>query len=247
MGNDMTVPAKPFVLWVILLGLATSAGAGVSEDRLFAELVAHNDLRTAALLAYTATRTYQVSDSNGKVYAQEVGRMEYVAPDKKTFVVISGQGSGLIRRLALDPLIASEVKTAAGKEHHDSAITPANYTLKLLGEEQVGPYHCYVASALPKRPDKYLFEGKIWIDAQDYAVVRIEGHPAASLSFWITRADFVRQYQKIDGFWLPQKDETFVQVRFYGKKILTIDHRDYVVRGIPGSAPSPQASGPKSN
>jgi hypothetical protein len=82
---------------------------------------------------------------------------------------------------------------------------------------------------LPNRKDKYLFEGKLWIDAEDYSVVRIEGHPAKQLSFWIERADFVRQYQKIDGFWLPQKDQTLVHVRLYGKKILTIEHRDYVV------------------
>jgi hypothetical protein len=62
------------------------------------------------------------------------------------------------------------------------------------------------------------------------AVVRIEGRPAANLSFWIKRADFVREYQKVDGFWLPLKDETLVQVRFYGKKVVTIDHRDYFVR-----------------
>jgi hypothetical protein len=60
-------------------------------------------------------------------------------------------------------------------------------------------------------------------------VVRIEGHPAKKLSFWIQRADFVRQYQKTDGFWLPQKDQTLVQVRLYGKKVLTIEHRDYAV------------------
>lgn len=58
----------------------------------------------------------------------------------------------------------------------------------------------------------------------------MEGHPAASLSFWIKCADFVREYQKVNGFWLPLKDETAVQVRFYGKKVLTIDHRDYFVR-----------------
>jgi hypothetical protein len=74
-----------------------------------------------------------------------------------------------------------------------------------------------------------LFAGKIWIDVEDYAVVRIEGHPAKKLSFWIEQADFVRQYQKIDGFWLPQRDVTFVQVRLYGKKALTIDHQDYSV------------------
>jgi hypothetical protein len=52
---------------------------------------------------------------------------------------------------------------------------------------------------------------------------------AASASFWIQRADFVRQYQKVDEFWLPQKDQTLVQVRLYGKKVLTIDHWDYAV------------------
>jgi len=96
---------------------------------------------------------------------------------------------------------------------------------------KVGSYHCFVAQAIPKRIDKYLFEGNVWIDVQDYAVGRIEGHPAADLSFWIKRADFVRQYQKMEGFWLPQKDETFVHVRLYGKKTLSIDHVSYIIRG----------------
>jgi len=207
---------------------------GISEDRIFAELATHNERRSAALAAYTSLRTYQVVDLRGKVHAEEIGRMEYQAPDKKNFVVTSEKGSGLIRRLALGPLIASEIEAASGKEHHDSAMTPANYTLQPVGEQQVGPYHCFVALAIPKRRDKYLFEGKVWIDVQDYAVVRIEGHPAKKLSFWIDRADFVRQYQKIDGFWLPQRDETLVQVRLYGKKALTIDHQDYKVNPMGG-------------
>jgi hypothetical protein len=90
---------------------------------------------------------------------------------------------------------------------------------------------------MPRRKDKYLFEGKLRIDVKDYSVVRIEGHPAKKLSFWIQRADFVRQYQKIDGFWLPQKDQTFVQVRLYGNKVLTIDHRDYVVNAVQSKEP----------
>jgi hypothetical protein len=201
----------------------------ITETHIFDELLARNAVRSATLLDYTAMRTYRVVDLKGKVHAEEAGRMEYRAPDQKTFIVTSEKGSGLVRRLALNPLIASEIETAAGKQHHDSAISPANYTLIPLGEQQVGPYHCFVAQAIPKRRDKYLFEGKIWIDVEDYAVVRIEGHPAKKLSFWIERADFIRQYQKIGSFWLPQRDMTFVQVRFYGKKALTIDHREYRV------------------
>jgi hypothetical protein len=244
---------KPVFIAAILIGLTTSAvsamaqlrqesdqtlatplepmRSGVTEGQIFAELLAHNDLRKTALADYSDLRTYQVVDLKGKVHAEEMGRMEFRAPDKKTFVVASEKGSGLIRHLALNPLIASEIETAAGKEHHDSAITPENYTVALLGEQQVGQHRCFVMQAVPKRKDKYLFEGKLWIDVEDYAVVRIEGHPAKKLSFWIERADFVRQYQKLGGFWLPQRDETFVQVRLYGKKVLTIDHQDYVVNG----------------
>jgi hypothetical protein len=43
-------------------------------------------------------------------------------------------------------------------------------------------------------------------------------------SFWIAREEFVRQYQKIDGFWLPQRDETLVHVRLYGTKVFIADH-----------------------
>ena len=202
---------------------------GVTERQVFAELAAHNEERKAALHDYTVLRTYQVVDLKGKVHAEEIGRMEFFSPDKKTFTVTSESGSGLVQHMALNPLIHSEIEAAAGKEHHDSAISADNYSLNLLGEQQLGPYRCFVAEAAPKRKDKYLFEGRVWIDANDYSVVRIEGHPAKKLSFWIQRADFVRQYQRIDGFWLPEKDRTLVQIRLYGQKILNIEHRNYVV------------------
>jgi len=202
---------------------------GVTESQVLAELAAHNEERRNGLHDYTVLRTYQVVDLKGKVHAEEIGRMEFFSPDKKAFTVTSEAGSGLVRHMALNPLINSEIEAAAGKEHHDSAISTDNYSLNLLGEQQLGPYRCFVAEAVPKRRDKYLFEGRVWIDANDYSVVRIEGHPAKKLSFWIQHADFVRQYQKIDGFWLPEKDQTLVQVRLYGKKILKIEHRNYVV------------------
>src|SRR6202162_1474132 len=202
---------------------------GVTESQVFAELAAHNEQRRSALHDYSVLRTYQVIDLKGKVHAEEVGHMEFLSPDKKTFTVTSESGSGLVRNMALNPLIKSEIETAAGKEHHDSAISADNYSLNLLGEQQVGPYRCFVAEVRPNRKDKHLFEGKVWIDVNDYSVVRIEGHPAKKLSFWIQHAEFVRQYQKIDGFWLPEKDQTLVQVRLYGNKILKIEHWNYVV------------------
>ena len=204
--------------------------ADVDEINSSAELLAHNAAteRRAARLHREANLQ---SDGHNRKGARprKAARWNITRLTRKTFVTTSESGSGIVRRMAFKPLIASEIEAASGKQHHDSAITPANYTFELLGEQQVGPYRCFVVRATPKRPDKYLFEGKVWIDTQDYAVVRIAGHPAKKLSFWIERVDFVREYQKIDGFWLSKKDETFVKVRMYGQKVLTIDHQNYSI------------------
>ena len=201
----------------------------MTGDDLFAKLLESNQARDARLRQYSAVRTYRVSNDKGKVYAQEVIRVDYQAPDHKSFQTMSEEGSGLVRDMVLKRLIESESETSSGREHRDSSVKPANYEFSLIGEQDVGSHHCLVVEAIPRRRDKYLFEGQVWIETNDYAIVRIAGQPAKSLSFWITRADFVRQYQKVGQFWLPARDETLVHVRLYGKKILTIDHREYTV------------------
>jgi hypothetical protein len=202
---------------------------GMSGDEIFRALLRHNDMRNVELKQYSAVRTYEVRNPSGKVYARQVVQLDYRAPDTKMFMTTLEEGSGLVRHMVFKRLIESETDAAAGKEHHDSSITPANYSFDLLGEEQAGPYYCFVIQATPKRQDKYLFEGTIWIDAQDFAIAKIAGHPAKKPSFWIEKADFVRQYQKVGQFWLPLKDETVVHVRLNGVKILTIDHGGYAV------------------
>jgi hypothetical protein len=215
-----------------------SSQSPVTAEQLFAELVKQNELRSSRLQKYSAQRTYSVTDSKGKVHARETVRMDYVAPDRKTFVTIATEGSSVIRYLVLDRLIASEVSTAAGQDHRDSSITPANYTFRPLGEEALGGRRCFVVEAIPKRRDKYLFEGKVWIDGNEFAIVKIAGHPAKTLSFWVTRADFVRQYQKVGDFWLPARDDTVVDVRIYGKKTLSIEHHTESINGVLSSEPT---------
>jgi hypothetical protein len=206
-----------------------TAPMGLTGDDIIAIMLERNRLRNEQLHRYSAVRTYEIRNLEGKVAAQAVVRVDYEAPDKKTFNKTSEKGSGIVRHLVFDRLIQSEGETSAGREHRNSAITTTNYTFLLVGEEEAGPYHCFVLEATPKRKDKYLFEGRIWIDAEDFAVVKIAGHPAKKPSFWINRADFVRQYQRIDGFWLPCRDETSVEVKMYGRRVFTVDHQQYVI------------------
>jgi hypothetical protein len=210
-------------------GTLQAARLDATPEQIFAELMRRNELRNAALRSYTAVRSYAVADPEGKVHAQKTVRLDYRAPDTKSFVPISEKGSVVVRHLVLNRLMESEAEAASGKSHRDSSISAANYTFTLLGEQDLGANHCFVVRATPTRSDKYLFDGKVWIDAQDYAVVQIVGHPAKKLSVWVDKADFVRRYQKIGDFWLPLKDETSVHVRFYGRKILTIEHEGYTI------------------
>lgn len=205
------------------------APAGLTGDGIIAKMLERNHLRNEQLQRYSAVRTYEIRNLEGKLAAQAVVRVDYQAPDKKTFSKTAERGSGIVRHMVFDRLIQSESETSFGREHHDSAITTANYTFTLIAEEDLGQYHCFVLNAAPKRKDKYLFEGKVWIDAEDFAVVKIAGHPAKKPSFWINRVDFVRQYQRIDGFWLPYRDETHVEVKIYGRRVFTVDHQEYKI------------------
>jgi hypothetical protein len=86
-----------------------------------------------------------------------------------------------------------------------------------------------VLALTPKHANKYLFVGRIWIDKADAAIARVEGEPAKSPSFWVVKAPFTREYQRIDGFWLPATDETHSQIRFAGEYILRVRYADYAI------------------
>jgi hypothetical protein len=210
---------------------------------LFAKLVEHNAERDRRLDQYTGIRQYELRNDKGDLAARMVVRMEYRAPGTKTFENVSVEGSRWIRKFVFRGLMNSEAEAAAGREHHDSSITPYNYDFRFEREEDMDGYHCFVVYANPKRQDKYLFEGLVWIDSQDYAVVKIVGHPAKNPSVWIKRVDWTRRYGKVGDFWLPTQDETMTVVRILGKKHLLIDYRDYAVNQPPSETgqhtPSP--------
>ncbi len=210
-------------------GSPRDSGPSLTGDEIFSKLLEHNHLRDARLRQYSVTRTYLAKNRKGKVYAEQVVRMEYRARGTKTFETIREVGSSVVRGRVFKGLMESEVEAAAGRSHRDSSITPANYSFRLVGVEDTEQCQCYVVQAVPNRKDKYLFAGEIWIDARDFAVVKIAGHPAKNPSFWIKRVDFVRSYQKVGEFWLPLRDETNAELKIFGEKVLIINHGNYAI------------------
>jgi hypothetical protein len=155
---------------VVTRGLSQPSPTKDNPDQIFDDLVKHNEVRSAKLREYSPVRTYAMTDTRGKVQAKAAVRMDYVAPDQKAFVTIEEEGSSIVRHLVLDRLMESEVSTAIGHDHRNSSITPANYRFRVLGEEDMGVHHCFVVEALPRRKDKYPFEGRTWIDSIAFAI-----------------------------------------------------------------------------
>ena len=82
---------------------------------------------------------------------------------------------------------------------------------------------------IPKMKNKFLYRGKIWVDAKDFAVVRIKAEPAVNPSFWIKRTEIEHTYEKIGQFWLPAENRTESVIRLGGVAHLSIEYKDYKI------------------
>ena len=192
----------------LVMPLDPQSGASRDASVIFGRVQQANAEREAALESYVSTRRYSVFEPGHETDAELLVSMQFVAPSTKTFKPIAVHGVGWIHRRVFGRLMEAEAAAAAGQDKTNSAITPTNYEAQLVGSDSLAGRDCYVLSLVPRRRDKYLFTGKAWIDKEDFAIARLEGEPAKSPSFWVVRAPFVREYQRVERFWLPRQDET---------------------------------------
>jgi hypothetical protein len=203
--------------------------ASLTAADIFDRVVQANANRAAALESYRSTRRYAVLEPGHEPDAELKVAAQFVSPSTKIFKTVSANGVGWIHKRVFQGLMQAEQETVGGKQQRDSAISPTNYDAQLVGTDQYDGRDAYVLALTPKRRDKYLFIGRVWIDRQDFAIAKIEGEPAKSPSFWVVRAPFVREYQRINTFWLPLRDETHSQIRFVGEYILRVEYGDYQI------------------
>ncbi|MGB2654404.1 MAG: hypothetical protein WA857_17790 [Candidatus Acidiferrum sp.] len=213
--------------------LGSSAGKHGNTAELFSRLTVRHLWQKAHLDRLSAVRTYRVENDKDKLVAEEVVVMEYKAPATETFTSTSGKGSEFVRQHVFLRLMKGEQARIQVNKDPDSLITSENYTFEAVGTDRIGSSNCSVVRAIPKRKETDLFEGRIWIDNRDFAIVKITGHLAKNPSFWIKRVDFVRDYQKISGFWLLSREEAISTVKIFGKETLTVDYQNYAVNGSP--------------
>jgi len=207
----------------------TSNSPSLTSSQIVQEMVRHNQARADGLKHYRSLRHYEVEYKGyaAKIGAKLVVEADYDAVSGKSFRIVSQSGNGLLLDKVLKRLL--ETEKDASQDKSSTALTPANYKFNLAGTESVAGRPAYVLDVEPLVDSKYLYRGKIWVDAVDFAVARIQAQPAKNPSFWISSTAVNHQYTRIDGFWLPAQNRSESKVRVGGTAVLTIDYGTYQV------------------
>jgi outer membrane lipoprotein-sorting protein len=209
--------------------------APLGADEIIQRVVEMNALRGTALASYSSIRSYHLEcHCLSHKMADMVIRADYQAPNKKEFTILSESGSGTVRHKVFQKLLEAERESMSEENQQRTAMTPENYTFQLVDYQKTDAGEFYVLDAQPRTKNKFLFQGRIWVDAKDFAVTRVEGQPAVNPSWWTVETDFKRSYRKIGDFWLPESNESETKVRVFGTAFLTVEYREYQI--TPASA-----------
>jgi hypothetical protein len=185
-------------------------------------------------------RRYVLENESLKKQAEMLVRVGCDADGTKHFEVIDEQGWKAAQKHVLHKMLDSEAEASSRQMRMTTRMSAENYEFRMVSKALLDGRMTYAIDTIPKRHEERLFEGRIWIDAEDYALVRAEGKPAKNPSFWTRRVHFVHTYQKSGPFWFPASTESVTDVRIFGSTSLSIHYFDYTP--IPVQAPPEAAS-----
>ena len=163
-------------------------------------------------------------------------RVTCASDGAKQFSIVSEQGSSSIRKHVFYKLLDEEAESSRRGTRNGTRLIPENYNFQLLGQEALETGPAYVLAVKPKTANKYLIDGKIWVNASDYAIVRIEGQPAKNPSFWVRSVHFVHTYQRVHEFWFASSTRTTSHILIFGDSELSIDNTEYALNPPPDHA-----------
>ena len=222
MASSSTVAAQD-----VAARVAKSPSAPLLVDQVVDNLITRNAERARNLLHSEATRVYHLSYRGfpSSRDAEMTVEASYDSPASKEFKIVSQSGSKIILDRVFSKLLEAEKESAKPEMASQTQLNRNNYEFALVSyDAAAGQYELQVT---PKRKSKYVYQGKIWVDATDFAVARIEAEPAQNPSFWTKKSEIHHEYEKIQSSWVPARNESISYIRLGGRATLTIEYKDY--------------------
>jgi hypothetical protein len=196
-----------------------------STQEIVERMVMRNAWQDDKLLEFHVLRKFYAANPRFKTDSTMYVQTVFRRPDQVQSTVKSHEGSTFIRTRVFDKILEAENETRAKKDKKQVDIIPMNYDFALVGSEDCEGRSCYRMRISPKRRDKYSLDGQVWIDAEDYSIVRIHGVPARRPSIWTLKTEIDRRYKKVAGIWLPERMESSSNIVVAGQSTLSIEYK----------------------
>src|SRR5258708_23717266 len=178
--------------------------------------------RQVSMEGYAGTRRYVLENQHLHKRAEMLVQVQGDPDGTKHFEVVSEEGWKAAQKHVLRKMLESESDTSRPDICAKTKLNPENYDFEVIGTEPVADRTAYVLEIKPKRREKYLFRGRIWVDTEDYALVRADGNPAKTPSVWTKTVHFLQAYQKSEPFWFPLTTESVPHPPLFGTTNLSI-------------------------
>ena len=209
----------------------TARPAKLTAEEIVSRMVERNLQRAHALSAYQGTRVYHLEYRGflSSKTADMVVDVKYRTPGTKEFRIRSESGSRVIIDRVFKRMLQTEEDAVTEENQNRIALNQENYRFTLAGVESTSADPSYVLLVEPRTDNKLLYRGRIWVNAEDFAVERMEVSPAKSPSFWTRETKIEQVYAKVGDFWLPAMNRSDSDIRLGGHANFTIDYRDYKI------------------
>jgi hypothetical protein len=233
-----------FLITAFLLSLIAATSTVAQETSLptanevVAQMLARDAQRQHSLKGYEGMRRYTLVNEHMGKRAEMLVRVRGDRDGTKHFEVVNETGWKAAQKHVLHKMLESEAETSLPEERVKTRLSPDNYEFQTIEKETQDDRTVYAIDVAPKRQEKTLFRGRIWVDAEDYALVRVDGNPSKNPSFWTKSVHFVQAYQKSGPFWFPVTTESVTDARLFGTTDLTIEYFDYKPNAIAPSQDS---------
>lgn len=151
----------------------------------------------------------------------------YSAPRDLVFKTIRFSGDRFVKTNVIARVLQSEVDHVRKDDASLNAISPANYKFSYRGTTVLDGRQVHVYQVKPHKKRAGMFKGRIYLDAYAGSLVRIEGTPVKSPSFFIRKIEFVQDYADVGPFTFPVHLHSEAQARIIGQTLVDIYYRDY--------------------
>jgi hypothetical protein len=209
------------IMWMLFLYLGGAACISAQTastippiEAIIAGMALARAENQARFRSYIVTRDYELfGKERAKTKSHVIADISFVPPATKKYTIQKANGASF-GEIVVRRMLKNEVEIA--QDYTSTDFSPDNYDFRFILEGNLGGQRCYLLALIPKRKDKNLLQGKIWVDAGTYLPLRIEGEPVKPPSWWLRGLHIELAYGEVGGMWLQTALEATAAVRIFG-------------------------------